>query len=86
MATVSEKVLEETMLFRAALPELLKTHPGKWVVFKDGQVRSVHDDEAHAYESAVKAFGPGSGYVIAPVEETHSTPVTAAVMFGLSYA
>jgi hypothetical protein len=76
MGTVSEKVLEETKLFRAALPGLLEEHRGKWVVFKDGSVRSFHDDEKAAYDAAV----------IAPVSETHTTPVTAAVLFGLSYA
>ena len=86
MGTVSEKVLEETKLFRAALPGLLEEHRGKWVVFKDGSVRSFHDDEKSAYDAAVQEFGPGTGYVIAPVSETHPTPVTAAVMFGLSFA
>lgn len=86
MSTVSERVLEETKRFRAALPGLLETHRGKWVVFKDGAVRGIHDDEKAAYEAAVKEFGSGAGYVIAPVTETHPTPVTAAVLFGLTHA
>jgi hypothetical protein len=86
MGTVSEKVLEETKLFRAALPGLLENHRGKWVVFKDGSVRSFHDDEKAAYDAAVREFGAGTGYVIGPILETHPTPVTAAVMFGLSHA
>jgi hypothetical protein len=84
--TVSEKVLEETKRFRVALPELLKTYRGKWVVFKDGAVCSAHDDEKNAYLSASEKFGAGSGYVIALVTETRQTPVTAAVLFGLSHA
>jgi hypothetical protein len=86
MGTVSEKVLEETKLFRAALPALLAKHRGQWVVFKDGSVRGFHDDEKSAYVAAVQEFGAGTGYVIAPVLETHPTPVTAAVMFGLACA
>ena len=86
MGTVSEKVLQETKLFRAALPGLLAEHRGQWVVFIDGSVRSFHDDEKSAYDAAVQEFGPGTGYVIAPVSETHPTPVTAAVLFGLSCA
>lgn len=86
MSTVADKVLEETKRFRAALPELLKTHRGKWVVFKDGSVQGIHDDEKTAYEDAVGRFGALGGYVIAPIVETSPTPVTAAVLFGLSYA
>jgi hypothetical protein len=86
MGTVSEKVLEETKLFRAALPGLLEEHRGQWVVFKGGSVRSFHGDETSAYQAAVQEFGAGTGYVIAPVSETHPTPVTAAVLFGLTCA
>lgn len=86
MTTTSEKVLQETLQFRKALPELLKTHPGKWVVFLGGSVKSFHDDERSAYESALKEFGAEAGYVIGPVVEQAATPVTTAVMFGLSYA
>lgn len=86
MTTVSEKVLEETKRFRASLPELLKVHPGKWIVFLNGAVQSVHDDETSAFESGRSQFGVDAGYVIAPVVEVTPTPVTASVMFGLSYA
>src|SRR5450432_1731980 len=81
--TTADKVLEQTLLFRAGLPELLKEHRGKWVVFLGGEVKSFHPNERAAYDNAVKEFGPGTGYVIAPVIETRPTPVTAAVMFGL---
>jgi len=86
MGTVSEKVLEETKLFRAALPGLLEEHRGKWVCFQGWICTQLHDDEKAAYDAAVREFGAGTGYVIAPVSETHTTPVTAAVLFGLSYA
>ena len=83
---VAEKVLEQTKLFRAALPNLIESNRGKWVVFMDGQVASIHDDETAAYAHAVETFGTHGGYVIAPVVEANPTPVTAAVAFGLSFA
>ena len=86
MSTVAEKVLEETKRFRAALPQLLATQRGKWVVFMDGEVKSIHEDEKSAYDDAFHRFGADGGYVIAPVVETSPTPVTASVLFGLSYA
>lgn len=81
-----EKVLEETKLFRAALPELLRKHRGKWVVFLGGEVKSVHDDELGAYSEAVLKYGTDGGYVVAPVIETTTTPITAGVLFGLAQA
>ena len=86
MSTVADKVLQETRRFREVLPGLLATHRGEWVVFKDGEVQAFHADEATAYQDAVKRFGVQGGYVIAPVVESSPTPVTAAVLFGLSYA
>ena len=56
------------------------------MVFVDGEVKSVPDDAKSAYDDAVATFGPDAPYVIAPVVETSPTPVTAAVLFGLSYA
>ena len=69
--------------FRAALPELLKDHAGKWVVFRDGQVVSVHDDEEAAYRAGREAFGLRGGHVVAPVEEQRTIPLTAAFAYGL---
>jgi hypothetical protein len=56
------------------------------VVFKDGAVKSSHETEEAAYNSAVETFGAGGGYVIAPVVESPPTPIRAAVIFGLSHA
>ncbi|MBI5478799.1 MAG: hypothetical protein HY906_08090 [Deltaproteobacteria bacterium] len=82
MSDIERKVLEETERFRAALPELIKQHPGRWVVFRDGQVVSDHATEDEAYRAAVARFGVTGGFVVAPVVEVEPTPVTAGVMFG----
>lgn len=82
--STADKVLQETLRFRAALPELLKDHPGKWVVFKDGQVQSVHDKEVEAYRAGLEKFGRNGGHVIAPVVEQKPAPVTAGVMFNVA--
>jgi hypothetical protein len=82
--SVAEKVLQETLRFRAAFPKLLKEHPGKWVVFKDGKVQSVHENEADAYRAGLEKFGREGGQVIAPVVEQKPAPVTAGVMFNVA--
>lgn len=82
MDETARKVLAETERFLAALPELMKQHPGRWVVFRDGQVVSDHATEDEAYRDAVARFGLDGGFVVAPVVETAPTPVTAGVMFG----
>jgi hypothetical protein len=84
MSSVAEKVLEETKRFHQALPALLPDHRGRWVVFLDGKVKSEHDSEPLAYASAVKAFGRDGGFVVAPVVEVSSVPVTAGVLFGIA--
>lgn len=79
--TVAEKVLQETLRFRGALPELLKEHAGKWVVFRDGQVQGVYDDEEQAYRDGLVKFGREGGHIVAPVIEQRPAPITASVLF-----
>jgi hypothetical protein len=82
MSEIERRVLEETERFRAALPELIKHHPGRWVVFRDGAVVSDHATEDEAYRAAVVRFGVQGGFVVAPVAHVEPTPITAGVMFG----
>ena len=84
MQTTSEKVLEETKRFHQALPGLLKDHRDRWVVFKDGEVKSEHDSEDSAYADAVKRFGRDGGFVVARVTEVSLTPINAGVLFGIA--
>jgi len=82
--TVADKVLEETLRFRAALPGLLKEHPGKWVVFKDGAVQSIHETEEEAYTAGLAAFGRDGGHVVTPVMPDNAAPITAGVLFNVA--
>jgi len=84
VADVADKVLEETKRFHQALPELLRTRRGRWVVFREGAVQSEHGNEDDAYAAAVEKFGAEGGFVIARVEEVTPTPITAGVLFGLA--
>jgi len=80
----AERVLEETIRFRESLPELLKEYPGKWIVFKDGQVQSVHENEEEAYRAGLERFGREGGHVVAPVVEQPPVPFTAGVLFSVA--
>lgn len=79
--TASDRVREEMGRFREALPRLLPELEGRWVVFRDGEVVSVHDDEEQAYRAAVEQFGPAGGQVIARVEPERTVPLSAAVLY-----
>ena len=88
MATVetvsaADRVREETARFRAALPDLLQKYPGKWVVFRDGQVHSVHESADAAFRAGLEAFGREGSQVIAQVVELPPAPVTAGSLFNL---
>lgn len=84
MSRLEEKVLEQTRLFMAALPGLLEKHRGQWVVFHEGAVLSAHDSEEKAFIAALDRLGADAGFVVAPVEEITSTPISAGVMFGMT--
>jgi hypothetical protein len=84
MNELEAKVLQETERFFSALPDLIESLGGRWVVFLDGQVVSHHDTEDAAYRDAVALFGGERGYVIAQVVEVTPTPITAGVMYGFS--
>jgi hypothetical protein len=80
-----ERVFAEMAKFHEALPELLREHQGKWIVFKDGAVQSLHDDEDSAYWAGLKAFGAQGGQVIVLVEEEGApVPLTASLMFAIA--
>jgi hypothetical protein len=75
-------VFEESDRFRAALPILIKQYRDKWVLFKDGKVQAVFDDEFSAHCAGVQNFGVDGGFVVAQVvEDTGPVPITAGVFF-----
>lgn len=80
MAGIFREILEETLRFRAVIPDLLPHHAGQWVVFKDGRVSSFHQREEDACLAAARRYGSQS-YVVDRVEEKRPTPLTAAVVY-----
>ena len=81
MPSVFREILEETLRFRAVLPELLPHYAGKWVLFKDGRVASIHTDEDDACRAGRHRYGSES-YVVDRVEEKRPEPLSAAVVYG----
>lgn len=67
MYEVNEKVSSQFKRFETALPELLKIHTGKWIVWLD-EPKSFHDDEQQALRWACENLDPNAGFVIALVE------------------
>ena len=83
-AEVYRKVESEMQAFKEALPRLMKTLSGRWVVFLDGQVQSDHITQDEAYRAALERYGLGAGYVIACVEPIEAKPITARALFGIA--
>lgn len=77
------RVAQESDRFRAEIPKLLAEYGGKWVVFRDGVVDSVHPDEESAYLAGLQRFGIGGGHVVEVVREPEPILLSAAVAFGL---
>ncbi|MCG8556431.1 MAG: hypothetical protein MJD61_14250 [Proteobacteria bacterium] len=82
MADVDQMVREESERFYAKLPELLPEMEGKWVVFRDGEVKSTHDDQDAALRTALKEYGMHGGYVIAEVAEVKPAHLSALAALG----
>lgn len=80
---IRERVMNEAARFRAKLPELLGQYDGKWVVFRDGAVASVHADQEAAYLAGLSQFGPAGGHVVAVVREPEPVLLSGAIAFGL---
>ena len=53
----AERVRQEMRRFEASLPRLLPLYADRWVVFRDGEVVSVHDTEELAYRAGLQRFG-----------------------------
>lgn len=79
--TTAERVRQEMRRFEASLPRLSPLYADRWVVFRDGDVVSVHDTEELAYRAGLEAFGRHGGHVIAKVAEQRVIPLSAAVTF-----
>jgi len=67
--------------FEASLPRLKPLYADRWVVFRDGEVVSVHDSEEDAYRAGLAKFGRRGGQVIAKVADQIAVPLSAAVVY-----
>ena len=73
----AERVRQEMRRFEASLPRLLPLYADRWVVFRDGEVVSVHDTEELAYRAGLQRFGRHGGHVIAKVAEQRAALLSA---------
>jgi hypothetical protein len=73
----AERVRQEMRRFEASLPRLLPLYADRWVVFREGEVVSVHDTEELAYRAGLQRFGRHGGHVIAQVAEQRVVPLRA---------
>jgi hypothetical protein len=76
---------EEQRAFDRQLPSLLEKHEGKFVLFKNGQVVEVFDDEGAAYEAGLDRFGIDTIFLIAKIEESDPQPVSISWELGLMF-
>jgi hypothetical protein len=79
--TTADRVREEMRRFEASLPRLKPLYAERWVVFRDGEVVSVHDSEEEAYRAGLATFGRQSGHVVAKVADQVTVPLSAAVVY-----
>ncbi len=77
---------DEQAAFDAQLDELLRTRPGKYVLFKNGKPVAFFDDYPAAYAAALSQFGLGAVFLVAPIVKPNPQPVSisweAGVMLG----
>jgi len=83
MTDVHEKVKEESKRFEQALPGLLESLKGRWVVFLNGAVQGDYETADQAYSDGLKRFGLKGGFVVAEVKQVDPSPLTAGIIYGL---
>jgi DNA repair exonuclease SbcCD ATPase subunit len=66
---IAELILSESEEFHKILPELLKTNPGEWVVFKNGKVIHFFKSQEEAYQNALEQFGSEEPFLIEQIIE-----------------
>ena len=68
--TVQDGLAAEMTRYERRLPELLaSTNCGRWVVFKDGAVQSVHEGGYEAWRTGTRQFGFGASFVVSRVQQ-----------------
>jgi len=84
MPSPADQVRDEMERFRAKLPTLLGTIPGRWVVFRDGEVTADFANEGDAYAEAIRLFGLEGGFVIARVAEERPAELSPLFIYRLA--
>lgn len=69
---------EEEALF-AQKEELLRQYKGKYVLFRDGQVQSVHDTQEEAFRAGVYKYGRDGVFLARKVSEESLTPLPSRI-------
>ena len=77
---------QEQEAFERQLDELLKTHGGEFVLFKDGAPVGFFPTHVAAYESGIDQFGPDDVFLVSRVEPPQAPSTSLSwdlgVMFG----
>ena len=84
MTTAIDRVRAETARFRARLPELLQNIPGRWVIFRDGEVVADFLTEKEAHDEAVARYGTGDGFLVVQIEEEQPRTVSPLFIYKLA--
>lgn len=77
--SVAERVLADTLKMEKMMPALMERIPGKWIVFRDGEMRSWHRSIEAAFAAAIKKYGVHGAFVISRVEPVKPKRITGAV-------
>jgi len=74
--SVGERVLTDTLIMEEMMPALMKRIPGKWIVFRDGKMRSWHRSIEAAFAAALKKYGLHGAFIISRVEPVKPKIIT----------
>lgn len=70
----------DRIAFTAMLPELLRTHPGKYALLRDAKFIDAFDDMDAAYKAGLQRFGLEPIYIAHIVEKPRSEQIPALVL------
>jgi len=82
-ASQYDAVLAETLTFRSMIPALLPDYRDRWVVFREGQVHSIHATEEEAFVAGLDRFGPSGGHIVAVVRPVEPIALSGTAALGL---
>ncbi len=81
-----EQLRVEQEAFDQQLDDMLQSHPGEFVLFKDGKPVSFYSDYQAAYKAGIENFGTNQIFLVSEVKKREPAPISlswfAGVMFG----